>query len=70
MNNQRILQIKQEREALFIKLYCDTGSYIGHEGKISGGVCKAIDAQEVLDFQSTTIALILEASQLDEQLTK
>lgn len=55
-----ILNIKNLREQMFLDEYCDPYTYMDVNGGELVGVCRPIIAKEALEFQSVTIAMILE----------
>jgi len=66
MIKARIAELIQNRDKEFIARFCSEGAYMDEEGNIINGICRQVDAQEMLNFQHVHDALILDALNVNE----
>lgn len=59
-NKEKAAIILEERKQLFLTTHCQTGTFLA-DGGLVNGVCKPVSAEEMLNFMSVTVALVIEA---------
>jgi hypothetical protein len=59
---KEILELHKQMDLAFIAEFCDQGTYLDGDGKTIHGVCRAVSANEVLEFMHRWNAVIAEVS--------